>query len=55
MIEDHQLKLLTPRLAERIASPTVRSAGSVTKKPAADRVHTPVGELTEDGEKHHTG
>jgi hypothetical protein len=27
------------------------SAGPVAKKPAADRVHTPVGELAEDGEK----
>jgi len=29
------------------------SAGSVTKKSAADRVHTPVGDLAEDGEKYH--
>jgi hypothetical protein len=31
------------------------SAGSVTKKPAADCVHTPVGGLAEGREKYHAG
>jgi hypothetical protein len=34
---------------------SIRSASSVTKKPAADRVHRPVGRFAEDGEQDHAG